>query len=171
MSNTSKLPYFAIQQLYKNSLVDIHTNKSNNPELKTENKDITNDLNVSYLGGFEKQIVIYTHTETDLFISEDLLTFLSKILAACQLSIADVAILNLYHHKNPFQMLKSLNAQRAILFVPEPSAWELEDNFSLYEPFHIRNIQCMLAHELQTIQQDAAKKLQLWNALKTFFNI
>lgn len=172
MPTNPVLPDFVLQELYKNVLVETTETKEPQSLSSIENQPDTHATPASYLGDFNQKVVIYTHSENDLHIAEKDLSFLTKILAACQLNLADVAIINLFRfHNNPIQQIRDMGAEKAILFYPDTIAWDLDSATRLYHPMFIHNFQFVLAHELKDIQNQTALKTQLWGSLKILFEL
>src|SRR5687767_8667143 len=86
-----QLPPIVISKLYHNYLVDINLVDINNDKKKTEIAKSDNLL----LGGNDKNILLLVNNIEVAFLTDNQLEFLSSILSACKLNLADVAIINL----------------------------------------------------------------------------
>src|SRR5688572_12443615 len=95
--NTIKFDPTDIALLFKNSLVEI------NVEIPVLSQtDISGDpiaTGWKYLGENKKKSLIVVRYPGDVHLPDKQLAFLTKLLAACNLTIADVAIVNFQQYK------------------------------------------------------------------------
>src|SRR4051812_42374717 len=91
-----KLPDFQIAELYKRTLVGIDTGvftmPKENPEIEPE--AVSTKDTIKYKGENRKQVIIIVNQPEEAHIKESDLTFLTTVLKACNLSLADIAIVN-----------------------------------------------------------------------------
>lgn len=186
------LPDFMIADLYKSSLVDIDRFSINNDHLaKTAaisqelsiqtsvNIDVTTDISpetIKYLGENGKQIIVIVDQPEEAYLKEDDLTFLTNILKACQLNLADIAIVNAAQNEVNFAEVKTqLNALHIILFDVEPSAIKLPFIIPAFKIQKYDDVNIMLAPALTKINQVSQEgkllKTKLWMSLKQLFGI
>jgi hypothetical protein len=177
-----QLPDFVLAELYKNSIVDIEnvqtpepletTNEVMQPEAETQSQKPL----LKFLGDNKKNVVVLLNETKALFINENQLEFLSKVLAACNLTIADIAIINTHSQQVTHTELKEeLNAAFILLFGVEPTFIKL--------PFSIPHFQVQqyngstivytptLFEMLPDNNESRSLKRKLWTSLKTAFNI
>ncbi|MDB5196042.1 MAG: hypothetical protein JWP88_412 [Flaviaesturariibacter sp.] len=125
---------------------------------------------VSYLGMNEKSILIVTAEPEAKYIEEGELKFLTAILGACGLGLADVAIVNwLNTEKNYGKLIEALGSKTVLLFDVEPETFGLPMNFP---PFQIQSFAgrtYIYSPALKVIEGDIPLKKQLWAALKQTF--
>src|SRR5690349_5354955 len=100
MDDKIRLPDFIIAELYKDSLVALEDAQTVEPPPQplpvvqlvetpgAENK-------IRYLGSNKKHVTIIVDVQETAFLPEDDLAFLTNILKACQLSLGDIAVVNL----------------------------------------------------------------------------
>lgn len=170
MSASYKLPEFVIAKLYGNNLVSIGSEPAKKAEIPVENVVKTDGPTFSYLGDNEQKITIISASENHAYLDEKNLEFLTKVLSACNLSLRDVAIINLSRTSfSGLEILKKTNASKAIVFIPQPNVLGLDGNVSLYHKISIDHVDCIFANELEVIEADKKLKIDLWNTLKTFF--
>lgn len=160
-----QLPSIVIQDLYKNSLVDLNNNKAVTEEIKS--------AALPFLGNNQKRICILVNDEKALYLSDELLNFLLGILAACKLSMADVALVNAAkNNKLDYTFLQEqLNAETVLLFGVTALQMQLPMQFPFYQIQKFNNQAYLTAPELQKLQEDKAEKMKLWNSLKQLFSI
>lgn len=160
-----QLPAIAIQDLYKNSLVDLNNHQD----------DIKQDAHAAtlpYLGNNLKKICIAVNDNDALYLSDEMLNFLLGILSACKLSMADVALVNTAkHHFTYTDIQEQLQAATVLLFGIPPGRLQLPMQFPSYQLQKFNNQVYLAAPELQNLQQDKAEKTKLWNSLKQVFNL
>lgn len=160
-----QLPSIVIQDLYKNSLVDLNNTKAVTEEIKS--------AVLPFLGNNQKRICIVVNDENALYLSDDLLNFLLGILAACKLSMADVALVNAAKNKTiDYAFLQEqLNAETVLMFGVTALQMQLPMQFPFYQIQQFNNQAYLTAPELQKLQEDKAEKMKLWNSLKQLFSI
>ena len=95
----------------------------------------TIEQTVKFLGKNEKNILILVSEEEVAFLADNELNFLSTVLGACKLSVADIAIVNLYHvgSLNYRDFIKQLNAKKVLLFDVEAQTIDLPFNFPHFQ--------------------------------------
>lgn len=159
-----QLPPIVLYDLFKNSLVDLNTNT---PKTTTA---IT--TGISFLGNNQKQIAIIVADEKNLYLTEEELNFLIDILTACKLSMADIALVNIFSNKpfNYTEIAQQLNAGIIILFDVTPEQLQLPLQFPLYQIQKFNNQVYLSAPALHLIATDKAEKTKLWNCLKLVFS-
>jgi hypothetical protein len=160
-----QLPAIVLQDLYKNSLVDLNT--------AIPKATIAKTGGIAFLGNNQKQIVIIADNSSSLYLPDEELNFLMGILSACKLSMADVALVNIAK-AGPVtytEIAAQLNAATILLFGVTPAQLQLPLQFPFYQ---IQKYNGQLYHsapELQLIAADKAEKTKLWNCLKEIFSI
>ncbi len=155
-----------ITDLYANSLIE-------GTSVRTKVKEPAKKAGKNYLGDNLQRVVIASEYAHAVFIPEESLDFLTTILAACNLSLADVAILNL-HDMEPAEahsLITSLNAEKLLLFGVEPTRAGLPVRFPHYQKQVVNQLTCLSAPMLEEISQTKEKKGKLWASLKILFNI
>jgi hypothetical protein len=158
--NNIQLKSSLLADLYKNSLVETSTIPA--PETKQ----------LKYLGNNQKNIIVIVSHHTVPFLPDGELSFLTNVLAACKLSMADIGIVN-NHGADPsgLQNMIHLEARNVLLFGVEPLVIGLPINFPPFQlqPFNHRTY--LHAPALSQIENDKTLKARLWTALKVLFGI
>ena len=160
-----QLPSIVIQDLYKNSLVDLNIDKAVTEEIKT--------ALLPFLGNNHKRICIVVADENALYLSDDLLNFLLGILGACKLSMGDVALVNAAKNSSiGYSVLhEQLQAETVLLFGVTTQQLQMPMQFPFYQVQKFNNQAYLAAPSLPQLQQDKAEKTKLWNSLKQLFAI
>ena len=161
-----QLPLHLLSELYKNSLVVLDDKQINTDSLKEEN--------FNYLGDNLKHILILVKDIESVHLNDPDLNFLTGILSACKLTIADVAILNM-------QRNTSTNLERIIsYFCPNTiisfdftlsQITDLQINNSKYEIHKINQTPFLNSSALHYVSNNVDEKKKLWGCLKTMFSI
>ena len=161
-----QLPGFLYGPLFKKNLVIIKSGVQPD-SLKKESKKI------NFLGGNKKKIVFIGNDNQNKFLGDDQMKFLSDLLNACNLTMADIAFLNFsegsgfsYHDVNG-----QLHPEKILMF--GVSAKELDLPFEI-PYFQMQNFQSLLytiSPTLAEIQLDNNLKKRLWACLQKIFNI
>jgi hypothetical protein len=158
--NNIQLKSNLLADLYKDSLVE--TNATSVPEAKQ----------LKYLGNNQKNILVVVSHQAVPFLPDVEFNFLTSILAACKLSIADIGIIN-YHNveQADLQTIIHSEAKNILLFGVEPLTIGLPINFPPFQlqPFNNRTYLC--APALSKIENDKGLKTRLWTSLKVLFGI
>lgn len=155
---TSKL----LADLYPNALIE-----------STITTSVPDFQPVIYLGNHEKKILLLVTNNNFPFLPDNELSFLTNILSACKLSLADVAIMNIAKWK-PDEVEKAivqLGSKNIILFGIEPLSAGLPINFPPYQLQHFNKRTYLCTPVLQDLENDKSLKLKLWNCLKVLFSI
>lgn len=150
-----------LADLYKNSLVET-----------TGTTQVPEPRQIKYLGNNRKKIIVVVSHKSVPFLPDEELNFLSNVLAACKLSIADIAIINSFNiEESNLQTMLTSEANKVLLFGIEPSTIGLPINFPAFQlqPFNSRTY--LYAPELSQIESDKGLKARLWTSLKAMFGI
>lgn len=126
------------------------------------------------LGNNKKQITVVVNCPQDVFVPEGDLQFLTKMLDACKLNMADVAIVN---HATAAVNIEKLKAQLQpkflLLFGVEPDEIHLPINFPSYKEQPYAGTTYLFTPALSQLNgdTDVAKglKKKLWECLKRMF--
>ena len=163
-------------ELYRNSLVlplQISGKKSTLPPETTQTENDNDGLPFTSIGNNTKKILILQKAENHTHIADDQLQFLIKILAACGLGLADVAIVN--QAKYPTADFKEMNAffnaKNVLLFDIEPAGFGLPMRFPHFQVQSFDGSSFLYAPSLQELATNTTAKKACWAALKKLFNI
>ncbi len=144
--------------LYDDVLVEI--NASRVPETESH----------YYLGSNEKNILIVVNTADAVYMEDEELTFLTSILSACKLTLADVAIIN-WHNQGTNKAISELYPKHVLLFGISPLQFNLPINFPHFQIQNFDKINYLTAPALSVIAKDISVKKELWTSLQKMFNI
>jgi hypothetical protein len=177
-----QLPDFLIAELYKGSLVELDTFEFK--EAPTQVKEqaantegtISSTGKIKFLGENEKGVVIVVNQPEAVFLVEDELTFLTNILKACQLNLADIAIINIAKQEvNYGEIKEQLHPKNLLLFDVEPSAIKLPFLIPAFQIQKFDGCTIMVAPPLPLLnkptQEAKLLKTKLWLSLQQVFNI
>lgn len=160
-----QLPPLVLQQLFTHSLIDL----KNAPQ--PEDKSVTKQFLT--LGNNRKRVLILVQSDETLYLPDDQLNFLLGILSACNLTMEDVAILNI--KKNASVTYKTvtdeLQSEKLLLFGIQPNQIELPVNFPPYQIQQFNNQVYLTAPQLSDFHENKAEKTKLWICLQQIFNI
>ncbi len=159
------LPPLVLQQLFTHTLIEAKNNPTVDSK-STEKPFLT-------LGNNQKKVLILVESEETLYLPDNQLNFLLGILAACNLTMEDVAILNI--KKNPsvnYQRISDeLKSEKVFLFGLQPDQIELPVNFPTYQIQKFNNQVYLAAPALSNFHDNKAEKTRLWICLQQIFNI
>lgn len=125
------------------------------------------------LGGNRRQVAVVVQHRGIPFLPDQELAFLTNILAACKLSIADIAIINFESMEELVlqEGLEQLNSRQVLLFGVEPLAIGLPIHFPVFQLQQFSKRTYVQAPPLSEIENDKNLKQKLWNSLKSLFGI
>lgn len=159
------LPPLVLQQLFTHTLIEA----KNNPTVDSTSKEKP----FLTLGNNQKKVLILVESEETLYLPDNQLNFLLGILAACYLTMEDVAILNI--KKNPSvnyqRITDELKSEKVFLFGLQPDQIELPVNFPTYQIQKFNNQVYLAAPALSNFHENKAEKTKLWICLQQIFNI
>lgn len=126
------------------------------------------------LGNNKKQVSVVVNCPRDVFVPEADLQFLTKMLDACKLNMADVAIVNHATAAVNIERLKvQLQPKYLLLFGVEPDEIHLPINFPSFKEQPYAGTTYLFTPALSQLNQegDVAKglKKKLWECLKRMF--
>jgi hypothetical protein len=126
------------------------------------------------LGNNKKQISVVVNCPNDVFVPEADLQFLTKMLGACKLNMADVAIVNHATAAVHIDRLKiQLQPKYLLLFGVEPDVIHLPINFPSFKEQPYAGTTFLYTPGLSelNLETDQAKvlKRKLWDCLKRMF--
>ena len=160
-----QLPPLVLQQLFTHTLIEAKNNPTVDSK-STEKPFLT-------LGNNQKKVLILVESEETLYLPDNQLNFLLGILAACNLTMEDVAILNI--KKNPsvnyLRITDELKSEKVFLFGLQPDQIELPVNFPTYQIQKFNNQVYLAAPALSNFHDNKAEKTRLWICLQQIFNI
>lgn len=160
-----QLPPVLMQDLYKKSLIDLDSRQKKTAEPATGNWP--------FLGKNERSIVLIVNEKDTAFLSENDLSFLMGVLSACKLSMADVALLNLFKvpGMNYEGLMKQFSPSKVIFFGVEPTDVDFPLQFPQYKLQNYNNQTYLCAPALSVLAAQKEQKILLWGCLKTMFSI
>jgi len=128
---------------------------------------------IKFLGKNEKNILILVSKADVPVIEEGELSFLSSVLTACKLSLADVAIVNLKNVPEAAYRLfhDQLQSKTILLFDVDTQTVDLPFNFPHFQVQQFEQATYLSAPALFAIEKEKALKTQLWNCLKNIFRL
>ncbi|MER3465284.1 MAG: hypothetical protein C4329_13610 [Chitinophagaceae bacterium] len=159
--NNVQLPPHLVADLYKNSLVETHAT------------DVPVSADFRHLGSNHQNILIVVNDPSVAFMADDDLNFLTNILNACKLSLADVAVVNQATQTLPdyHSLIGYFESKVILLFGIEPPAFGLPIQFPSFQIQKFEGQTYLAVPTLSNLAGDKALKGKLWNCLKTIFFI
>jgi hypothetical protein len=171
--NHLKLPVSVVVELYPSSLIDtdetalIHVDAD-----RTENnKPAIPDW--KWLGENRKNVMIIVNYPDAVHLPGNDLSFLTGILEACKLSLADVSILNLYNYPELSykELVAFFKTRIVLLFAVEPSLFGLPMSFPHFQIQPFAGNSFLFSPSLIELEFDKVLKSKLWVCLKRLFNL
>ncbi len=152
-----------VADLYRNSLINLENDQS------VSNRDTGKTL--EFLGSNNQQILLLIEEPLHKYLAENDLAFLSKILAAVNTTLADVAIVNCYENTsvNYDNLMEHLKPSKIIFFEVKAAQLGFPLNFAPNKPQNYNGQTYLSTVSLKTLQESVADKKLFWTALKQLF--
>ena len=176
--NNIKLSPSLVAELYRHSLVEEDNNAkqkiSDSPlETKKSPVEINEMTQWRSLGDFRKNILLIVNYPSATYLPDEQLNFLTSILAACKLSLADVAIINLVHTPSTFykDVLNQFKSRITVLFEIDPAEFSLPVNFPEFQVQPFNNCTFLWSPGLEKLESDQLLKSKFWVCLRKIFEV
>lgn len=188
--NNIKLPESVITGLYKQPLIPASevvprvgevVTQDREPEKKVITETTTNTVAAAhsqyrFLGNNLKRIVLVVQYPDEVFLPDEQLQFLTKILGACKLNLGDVAILN--HGSAAIEIekvKKQLQPRHVIIFGLDPVAIGLPIRFPEFKEQEYADVVYLLAPAPDELNKETKEgkvlKSKLWVCLLKMFQV
>ncbi len=166
--NDIHLPLSAVADLYKSSLIETNENS-----VKTEAITVAADDNEKYLGENKKNILIIVDYTNAMYLPDEELSFLTSMLTACKLSLADTVIVNrdCNKQKGYKELLSKFKSRIVFLFGVDPVSFGLPVSFPHFQIQPFANATFLFTPALEDCNYDALLKSKLWVCLRRIFAI
>lgn len=171
--NHINLPGSLVEEFYHSSLILPDENLVNQQlTVSSENKS-EKDQEWKSLGENKKNILIVTSYSEVVHLPDLELDFLTGILSACKLSMADVAVVNINHYKNANykELVTFFKSKIVLLFDVDPVSFGLPMNFPHYQIQPFAGNSFLYSPSLKELESDKVLKSKLWVCLKRLFNL
>ena len=129
-----------------------------------------------FLGNNRRKTTLLVHSPGSPFLPDNQLTFLTKILEACRMTLADVAIVN--HAAAPVTIAaikQQLQPKILLLFGLDPTAIRLPINFPHFKQLSYDDCVYLSSPALDQLvpntEESKLLKSKLWVCLKTIFDV
>lgn len=170
MATSPRLPAFILADWYKNDLVLTGAAVASVRQSKVEVKK-REPVAIKKLGDHLQKVTILVNTTEAAFLPEAEFNLLSNILKACNLTMADVAIVNWNRTPANFTEIKQqLGSKYLLLFRVSTAEIDLPFSIPLYqiqEYDHCKLIQSVsLEQMLDETEASKSEKSKLWSALR-----
>ncbi len=182
--NNIKLSPFLLKQMYQYNLVSTSfatndvtqvepTHKQEKTTSKKTNKNENNFVGkFPILGKNAQHILIYVFDEKEVFLSDDDLSFLIKILSACGKTMADVALVNCANKTiDRMQLKEELSPKNILFFGIEPQQLDYPLGIPHFKVQIYSEQQFLVAPPIKELIHNPEQKKLLWVALKDLFNV
>lgn len=147
---------------------EIPAKDSTNPKKETETLPAW-----KFLGSNQRNILVIVNYHNAVNLPDEELSFLTNMLAACQLSLGDVAIVNRNNYKDISykEILTHFQSKIVFLFGVEPTAFGLPVSFPYFQVQSLANSTFLYAPALEVRNTDPLLKSKLWVSLRSIFGI
>ena len=169
--NTIKFNTSDIALLFKNSLIEVNPECEIVPQVSSRVEPIGTGW--KFLGENKKKTIIVVNYDGEEIIPGKQLSFLTKLLAACNLNLTDVAILNFHNYRSSDfdNILGHFKPKVVILFDTDPGDFGMPMVFPQFQVQKYKDAVFVLSPSLEIIEPDKTLKGKLWVCLKKLFNL
>lgn len=171
--NQIQLPASVIANLYKNALIEADELSpfKTDPLVLKKTEDSPNKW--KYLGDNKKNILIVVNYKEAFYLPDEEITFLTSLLTACQLSLADVAIVNRnnYEDIDYKELIAQFSSKIIFLFGVDPAGFGLPVSFPHFQVQSFAKTTFLFTPPLEEIKNDSLYKSKLWVSLRRIFGI
>jgi hypothetical protein len=162
--NDLQLPRHLCVSLFKNTLVDLQ------PDIFMEKP--VDDIKIDFLGGNERKIVFIANDTENKFLGDDQMKFVNDLLSACNLSMADIAFINLYNKSIKYtDVVSKFSSQKILIFGISTQELDLPFTIPFFQVQVFHGQTFLICPSLDEIRQEKDLKKQLWLSLKKIFNL
>jgi hypothetical protein len=162
--NDLQLPRHLCVSLFKNNLVDLQ------PDIFMEKP--VDDIKIDFLGGNERKIVFIANDTENKFLGDDQMKFVNDLLSACNLSMADIAFINLYNKSIKYtDVVSKFSSQKILIFGISTQELDLPFTIPFFQVQVFHGQTFLICPSLDEIRQEKDLKKQLWLSLKKIFNL
>jgi hypothetical protein len=186
--NDIRLNSTLLAEIYKDSLVEVdgqfHAKQVRSSTLQrqmpaeddpTTNTPTTNTSSIAWkhLGEFKRRILLVVRYPGVAYLPDEALNFLTSVLSACKLSLADVAIMNIAELPTVqySELREKYNSAVVVLFGPTPSELEMPVNFPEFQIQPFNNCTFLHTPVLEKLESDKVLKSKLWVCLRRILNL
>mgnify|MGYP003542449339 FL=1 len=174
--NNIELPASVVADLYQNYLVgstEPVKEKKTKKEVIAANPIAETTKMWKSLGENKKNILIIVNSPDAVHIPDNELSFLTGVLGACKLNMADVAVVNRnnYSEATYKELTSFFKSKIVFLFDIEPSAFGLPMNFPHYQIQAFAGNSFLFCPSLKELENNKIEKSKLWGSLKRLFNL
>lgn len=159
------LPTSVQSILYPHQLILLEKEKKNVEKKTTEP--------IKFLGGNNKKIVFIINNSDQAYLSDDEMKTLEKMLAACKLTLADIAIINYptFPELDFESIYTALQPVKCIGFGINAAQLSIDKNFRPFEVDKIKNVQFVFAPDFGALIKNEQQKRNLWQSLQKLFSL
>ena len=171
--NHIKLPASVVAELYQSSLIDMDKSSANQAIVEVVENKPASAPDWKWLGENRKNVLIIVSYPDAVHLPENDLGFLTGILGACKLSMADVAVLNLKNHPEVSfkELVTFFKSKIVLLFAVEPASFGLPMRFPHFQIQPFAGNSFLFSPSLKELENDKVLKSKLWVCLKRLFNL
>ena len=126
-----------------------------------------------FLGSNQQKILIVVDYNDAVHLPDEELSFLTSMLAACKLSLGDVAIINRKNYEGIFykEILTHFQSKIVFLFGVEPAEFGLPVSFPYFQVQSVAKCTFLYTPALEERHTDTLLKSKLWVSLRSIFGI
>jgi hypothetical protein len=164
-----ELPGWLVTDLYKDTLI------GSNKTIAHE-EVLTDKPSYEFLGNNKKHVIIIVNNGNAVFLSDQHLGLITRMLDACKMSLDDVAILNLASaHLQLVKFKQQFQPEILILFGTDPGSLGLNMHLPMFQIQSFEGCQLILVPALDQLtgESESSKvlKSKLWFCFKALFGL
>jgi hypothetical protein len=165
-----------IADLYKSSLVELNKQCSDSGIKEKQ-------VQLKFLGENKKHVLVVVNYADAVHIPDIQLGFLTNLLSACKLTLADTAVFNFHPYSGPDKpdddertkhfnnIISFFKPKTVLLFGIEPAYFGMPLLFPQFQIQSHNNSTFLFTPTLQEMEHDKSLKTKLWICLKKIFSL
>ena len=169
--NDIQLDSSLLVDMYRNSLVEMKDSQHMQAVPKKANDEGPIPWR-KHLGEFGKNILLIVRYDQATYLPDVQLSFITSILGACKLGLADVAILNIARVPGGYKHVQEkFKSSVTILFGLTPQEFEMPLDFPEFQVQPFNNCTFVHTPALEKLENDKVLKSKLWVCLRRVFGL
>jgi hypothetical protein len=133
----------------------------------------TDNYQWKFLGNNNKKVLILVNQPAAVFLKDEELSFLTRMLGACKLTLADSAIVNIHQEQdtNYSRLINFFGCTSALLFNVSPATLEMPVDFPMYQLQKVGSCTFIQSPSLDSLEPNEKERGKLWASLRKLFNV
>lgn len=157
-----QLSYETCAILFNHNLIEDPTS---NPKVDSSQK-----IEIESFGENHSHVLFVVNNNTHKFLPDDEMELLTKLVSACKLSLADIALVNFSSNKYNYQLFNDqFHPKKILIFGVKNTELELPFDIPYFQVQTFQQQSYLTAPPLKEFLNNTALKKELWRTLQNLF--